>query len=70
VKEPAEMEVASVFEEVATRNAVIADVTVAFEIPATIEIVIPIGTIVQVPTVVPVAKTVAILVKVLAAGFV
>jgi hypothetical protein len=34
VKEPAEMEVASVFEEVATRNAVIADVTVAFEIPA------------------------------------
>ncbi|MFZ2082657.1 MAG: hypothetical protein WAV38_39575 [Xanthobacteraceae bacterium] len=70
MKEPAEMEVASVFEEVATRNAAIADVTVAFEIPATIEIVIPIGTIVQVPTVVPVAKTVAILVKVLAAGFV
>ena len=70
MKEAAEMEVASVFEEVATRNATIADVAVAFEIPVTIEIVIPIGAIVQVPTVVPVAKTVAILVKVLATGFV
>ena len=70
MKEAAEMEVASVFEEVATRNATIADVAVAFEIPVTIEIVIPIGAIVQTPTIVPVAKTVAILVKVLATGFV
>ena len=70
MKEAAEMEVAPVFEEVATRNATIADVAVAFEIPVTIEIVIPIGAVVQVPTVVPVAKTVAILVKVLATEFV
>ena len=68
--EAPEMEVTPMLEEIATRNAAMFEIAAAFEMPVTIEIVIPISAVVQRPVAVPVAETVAILVKVRAAGFV
>src|SRR5262249_55200950 len=63
VEEAAEMEVASVFEEIAAHDAAMPEIAIAFEIAVTIasvEIVVPIGPVEQTPVAVTIAEAVTI----------
>ena len=65
MEEAAETEVTAVFEEISAHDSGVVEITAAFEISVTIEIVIPIGAIVQVPTVIVIAVTHAVMIPVL-----